>query len=231
MLKLGLFSINAYACCDPAVAARVARAAEAAGFESLWGGEHVVLPDPQAPPSPLPPEAPILDPAVALTFMAAHTERPIIFPLSNPTHLMEAKASDLIAWTDGRALVATGIPSRPVTYKGMTYVIGQANNALLYPGLGLGTIVSRARKVSDGMFTAAAQAVANQVDTKQPGASLLPHVENLRTVSATVAVEVAKKAANEELARVPLTNVIQQVQDAMWQPVYPQMVIKQEVRL
>ena len=162
--------------------------------------------------------------------MAAHTERPIIFPLSNPTPLLEAKASDLITWTDGKALVATGIPSHPVTYKGTTYAIGQANNALLYPGLGLGTIASRARKVSDGMLITAAQSVANQVDAKQPGASLLPHVENLRAVSATVAVEVAKKAASEELARVQLTKVVQQVQDAMWQPVYPQLLIKQEAR-
>jgi malate dehydrogenase (oxaloacetate-decarboxylating) len=155
--------------------------------------------------------------------MAAHTERPIIFPLSNPTQLMEASASNLIIWTDGRALVATGIPSHPVTYKGITYVIGQANNALLYPGLGLGTIVARARQVSDGMFTAAAKAVADQVDAKQPGASLLPHVDNLRAVSATVAVEVAKTAASEKLTRVELTNVIQQVQDAMWQPEYPEL--------
>jgi len=155
--------------------------------------------------------------------MAAHTERPIIFPLSNPTQLMEASAGNLITWTDGRALVATGIPSHPVTYKGITYVIGQANNALLYPGLGLGTIVARARQVSDGMFTAAAKAVADQVDAKQPGASLLPHVDNLRAVSATVAVEVAKTAASEKLARVELTNVIQQVQDAMWQPQYPEL--------
>jgi malate dehydrogenase (oxaloacetate-decarboxylating) len=155
--------------------------------------------------------------------MAVHTERPIIFPLSNPTQLMEASASNLIIWTDGRALVATGIPSHPVTYKGITYVIGQANNALLYPGLGLGTIVARARQVSDGMFTAAAKAVADQVDAKQPGASLLPHVDNLRSVSATVAVEVAKTAASEKLARVELTNVIQQVQDAMWQPEYPEL--------
>lgn len=160
--------------------------------------------------------------------MAAHTERPVIFPLSNPTHLMEAKASDLITWTNGKALVATGIPSHPVTYQGITYVIGQANNALLYPGLGLGTIVSRARQVSDGMLATAARTVADQVDAKQPGASLLPQVENLRAVSATVAVEVAKKAALEELARVPLTNVVQQVQDAMWQPDYPQLVLRQE---
>ncbi len=162
--------------------------------------------------------------------MAAHTKRPIIFPLSNPTSLMEASASDLITWTDGRALVATGIPSRPVTYKGVTYAIGQANNALLYPGLGLGTIVARARLISDAMFMAAAKAVASLVDAQQPGASLLPHVENLRAVSATVAVEVAKAAAAEGLARVELRDVVQQVQDAMWQPIYPQLLIKQEAR-
>ncbi len=158
--------------------------------------------------------------------MAAHTERPIIFPISNPTELMEATASDLITWTDGQALVATGIPSRPVTYKGTTYVIGQANNALLYPGLGLGTITARASQISDGMFTAAAKAVANQVQAKQPGASLLPNVDNLRSVSATVAVAVATTAAAENLAQVELTDIVQQVEDAMWQPEYPQ--LKQE---
>jgi malate dehydrogenase (oxaloacetate-decarboxylating) len=163
--------------------------------------------------------------------MVAHTQRPIIFPLSNPTTLMEASASDLLTWTDGRALVATGIPSRPVTYKGVTYAIGQANNALLYPGLGLGTIVARARHISDGMFMAAARAVASLVTANLPGASLLPEVENLRAVSATVAVEVAKTAASEGLARVQLTDVVQQVQDAMWQPVYPQLETKQDTRL
>jgi malate dehydrogenase (oxaloacetate-decarboxylating) len=162
--------------------------------------------------------------------MAAHTARPIIFPLSNPTQLMEATAADLITWTDGKALVATGIPSRPVTYKGVTYAIGQANNALLYPGLGLGTVVARARKVSDGMLMAAARAVASLVNAQQPGASLLPLVENLRAVSATVAVEVVKTAAAEGLARTQLTNVVQQVQDAMWQPVYPQLVIAQQAK-
>jgi malate dehydrogenase (oxaloacetate-decarboxylating) len=162
--------------------------------------------------------------------MAAHTDRPIIFPLSNPTVLMEASASDLITWTDGKALVATGIPSQPVTYKGITYAIGQANNALLYPGLGLGTIVSRARLVSDGMFMAAARAVCSLVDPNQPGASLLPLVQNLRAVSATVAVEVAKTAAAEGLARAQLTDVVQQVQNAMWQPEYPDLVITQQAQ-
>jgi malate dehydrogenase (oxaloacetate-decarboxylating) len=159
--------------------------------------------------------------------MAAQTERPVIFPLSNPTTLIEASAADLITWTDGKALVATGIPSPPVTYKGITDAIGQANNALLYPGLGLGTIVSRARLISDGMFMAAARAVASLVDPNRPGASLLPLVQNLRAVSATVAVEVAKTAVAEGLARAQLTDVVQQVQDAMWQPEYPELVITQ----
>ncbi len=160
--------------------------------------------------------------------MAAHTQRPIIFPLSNPTERMEAKPTDLLTWTDGRALVATGIPARPVTYKGVTYAIGQANNALLYPGLGLGTIVARARQISDAMFMAAAKAVAGLVDAHLPGASLLPQVENLRVVSATVAVEVARAAAAEGLARAQLTDVVQQVQDTMWQPVYPHLLVRKE---
>jgi Malic enzyme len=163
--------------------------------------------------------------------MAAHTERPIIFPLSNPTERMEATPTDLITWTDGHALVTTGVPSRPVTYKGVTYAIGQANNALLYPGLGLGTIVAQARHISDGMLMAAARAVAGLVDAHLPGASLLPHVENLRTVSATVAIAVAQTAAAEGLARAPLTDAVQQVQDAMWQPVYPQILVKREAHV
>jgi malate dehydrogenase (oxaloacetate-decarboxylating) len=162
--------------------------------------------------------------------MAAHIERPVIFPLSNPTSLMEASAADLITWTDGKALVATGIPSQPVTYKGITYAIGQANNALLYPGLGLGTIVSRARLISDGMFMAAARAVSSLVDPDRPGASLLPLVQNLRAVSATVAVEVVKVAVAEGLARTKITDVVQQVQNAMWQPVYPELIISQQAQ-
>jgi malate dehydrogenase (oxaloacetate-decarboxylating) len=152
--------------------------------------------------------------------MASHVDRPVIFPLSNPTERIEAMPGDLIRWTDGRALVATGIPVQPVTYHGVTYAIGQANNALLYPGLGLGVTVSRARRVSDGMFAAAADAVASLVDVATPGASLLPQVDNLREISARVAVGVAEEAVKEELARVELHDVIQQVEDAMWQPEY-----------
>ncbi|MER6947903.1 NAD-dependent malic enzyme [Nonomuraea sp. NPDC000554] len=152
--------------------------------------------------------------------MAAGVDRPIIFPISNPTDRIEAMPDDLIHWTDGRALIATGIPINPITYHGVTHAIAQANNALLYPGLGLGTIVSRARRVSDGMLRAAAEAVSGLVDVSSPGASLLPQVENLREVSATVAVAVAKQAAKENLARVDLHDPVQQVQDAMWQPEY-----------
>ncbi len=152
--------------------------------------------------------------------MARHVERPIIFPISNPTERIEAMPEQLIGWTDGRALVAVGIPVPPVTYKRVTYAIGQANNALVYPGLGLGAIVARARQVSDGMLVAAAEAVAGLVDVSSPGASLLPLVENLRAASATVAVAVAERADQEGLAQTELTDPVQQVQDAMWQPVY-----------
>ncbi len=152
--------------------------------------------------------------------MGAHVERPIIFPLSNPTSSAEAAPADLIAWTDGRALIATGSSFQPVTHRGVTYVIGQVNNAMLYPGLCLGAIVCRARRMSDGMFAAAANAVSSLVAVRQPGASLLPHVDDLRSVSATVAVAVAEAAAAEGLAGVKLFDIVQQVQDAMWQPEY-----------
>ena len=132
--------------------------------------------------------------------MAAHTERPIIFALSNPPARAEANPADLIAWTDGRALIATGSPFAPVTHKGVTYVIGQVNNAMLYPGWGSARSCREARRISDGMFAAAASAVSSLVTVRQPGASLLPHIDDLRSVSATVAVAVAEAAAAEGLA-------------------------------
>jgi malate dehydrogenase (oxaloacetate-decarboxylating) len=152
--------------------------------------------------------------------MAAHTQRPIIFPLSYPTARAEATPSNLIAWTDGRALIATGSPFAPVTHKGVTYVIGHVNNAMLYPGLCLGAIVSKARRISDGMFAAAASAVSSLVTVRQPGASLLPQVDDLRSVSATVAVAVAEAAVAEDLAGIKFVDIVQQVQEAMWQPEY-----------
>ncbi len=149
--------------------------------------------------------------------MAAHTDRPIIFPLSVSA---EATPAHLIAWTDGRALIVTGSQFAPITYRGITHVIGQANNAKLYPGLCLGAIVARARSISDEMLTAAANAVSSLVVVHQPGAPLLPRIDNLRDVSMTVAVAVAEAAAAEGLAGVELDDVVQQVQDAMWQPEY-----------
>jgi malate dehydrogenase (oxaloacetate-decarboxylating) len=152
--------------------------------------------------------------------MAKHVERPLIFPLSNPTERIEAIPADLIHWSEGRALIGTGTPWDPVPYKGVTYEIGQANNALVYPGIGLGTIVSHATHVTDGMLLAAADAVAGQVELTKPGASLLPDVSNLRASSATVAVAVANQAANDGVAE-PLDDPVEALHEAMWQAVYP----------
>jgi malate dehydrogenase (oxaloacetate-decarboxylating) len=152
--------------------------------------------------------------------MAVQTPKPIIFILSQPNANAEADPSDLIAWTEGRALIATGASFAPVTWKGITYVIAQLNNAMLYPGLALGVLVSRASRISDGMLAAAASGLSSLVTVRQPGASLLPQIDDLRTVSATVAVAVAEAASREGLARVRLHDVVQQVNDAMWQPEY-----------
>jgi malate dehydrogenase (oxaloacetate-decarboxylating) len=154
--------------------------------------------------------------------MAKHCERPIVFPLSNPAPMAEATPADLIAWTEGRALIATGSPFQPVTYRGVTYVIGQVNNAMLYPGLCLGAIVSKARCISNNMFAAAANAVSSLVAVRLPGASLLPHVDDLRIVSLTVAVAVAEAAVEDGLAGVAFKDIVQQVGDAMWEPAYRQ---------
>ncbi|WP_212935900.1 oxaloacetate-decarboxylating malate dehydrogenase [Bacillus hominis] len=165
--------------------------------------------------------------------MASHVERPIILPMSNPTPLAEAKPVDLIEWTEGRALVATGSPFDPVTYNGVTYVIGQSNNALIFPGLGLGTIVVRASVMTDGMFAAAAEAVASMVDTSQPGAPILPEVEELRNISEMVAIEVAKVAVAEGVARENLSDndIKIAVKDAMWEPEYRQIKAVEKVRI
>ena len=153
--------------------------------------------------------------------MSAGTPRPVIFPISNPTSQIEAMPTDIVAWSRGQALVATGLPIPPVDYQGVRYWIGQANNALLYPGLGLGTIVSGASKVTDAMLLAAAEAVAGQADVSASGASLLPAVENLRASSATTAIAVARAAADDGVATSKPDNLVQTVQDAMWQPAYP----------
>ena len=153
--------------------------------------------------------------------MSSGAERPVIFPISNPTSQIEAMPADIITWSKGTALVATGLPIPPVDYAGVRYEFGQANNALLYPGLGLGTIVSGASQVTDGMLLAAAEAVAGQADVSATGASLLPAVENLRASSATTAVAVARAAADDGVATTKPDNLVQAVQDAIWQPAYP----------
>ncbi|PDZ06282.1 NAD-dependent malic enzyme [Bacillus cereus] len=165
--------------------------------------------------------------------MASHVERPIILPMSNPTPLAEAKPADLIEWTEGKALVATGSPFEPVTYNGVTYVIGQSNNALIFPGLGLGTIVVRASVMTDGMFAAAAEAVASMVDTSQPGAPILPEVEELRNISEMVAIEVAKVAVAEGVARENLSDndIKIAVKEAIWEPEYRQIKAVEKVRI
>ncbi|MGW2651808.1 NAD-dependent malic enzyme [Streptomyces sp. NPDC001393] len=153
--------------------------------------------------------------------MAEHTERPIVLPMSNPTRLAEAVPSELLDWTDGRALVATGSPFEPVTSGGVTYEIGQANNALIFPGLGLGAVVARATRVTDSMLSAAAHAVAEQVDSTEQGASLLPHTRDLRRTSAAVAVAVARAAAEDGVARERVdVRIEERVREAMWEPVY-----------
>jgi malate dehydrogenase (oxaloacetate-decarboxylating) len=153
--------------------------------------------------------------------LAKGVARPILLPISNPTSRIEVLPSDAVPWSDGRALTAVGIPVEPVEYKGVTYTIGQANNALLYPGLGLGTIVSGARHVTDNMLLAAAEAVASQVDVSKIGDSLLPPVSNLRASSATVAIAVAKAAVADGVATKSCDNLVQEVEDAMWWPTYP----------
>jgi malate dehydrogenase (oxaloacetate-decarboxylating) len=153
--------------------------------------------------------------------MASHAERPVILPMSNPTALSEAVPADLIRWTDGRALIATGSPFDAVDHGGIRYEIGQANNALIFPGLGLGVIAARARRVTDGMLLAAAHAVADLVDISVPGAPLLPQVADLRETSVAVATVVARAAEAEGVASATLdADLAGQVRALMWEPRY-----------
>jgi malate dehydrogenase (oxaloacetate-decarboxylating) len=153
--------------------------------------------------------------------MAGHTGRPVILPMSNPTVLSEAAPADLISWTGGRALVAAGSPFGAVDHGGIRYEIGQANNALIFPGLGLGVIAARARRVTDAMLLAAARAVAELVDISAPGAPLLPQVAALRETSVTVAAAVARAAEAEGVASAALdADLAGQVRTLMWEPRY-----------
>ena len=152
--------------------------------------------------------------------MCENTERPMIFPLSNPTKLAEASAKDLIEWSDGKAFVATGIPADTVSYKGVDYVIGQANNALIYPGLGLGMLASEASLLTDEMIGAAAHSLSGIVNPGQPGAPVLPPFKYVADVSIKVAEAVAKKAQEQGLARAKETDMAKAVRDLKWYPAY-----------
>ena len=150
--------------------------------------------------------------------MASHVERPIIFPLSNPTKLAEASAQDLLTWTDGKALIATGVPYSPIELKGVTYDIGQANNALIYPGVGLGVLAVNATRLSDAMISAAAHSLQGIVDTTKPGAATLPPVAKLTQFSRTVAKAVAECAIKEGLA--PEQDIDAAIDAILWKPEY-----------
>ena len=152
--------------------------------------------------------------------MAKHTDHPIIMPMSNPTSHAEAVPADLIEWTEGRALVATGSPFENIEYNGVSYEFGQANNAFIFPGLGLGAIVSKAEVISKGMFATAANAVADMCSNDKPGASLLPNINKLQEVSEKVAIEVIQVAISEGIARADIHDVEKAVAEAMWKPEY-----------
>lgn len=152
--------------------------------------------------------------------MASWCDHPIIFPLSNPTELAEATAEDIIKWSDGRAMVATGIPAEPVEYNGVTYIIGQANNALIYPGLGLGSISVNASLVTDEMISSAAHSLGEFLEINVEGAAVLPPVSKLTQFSETVAAAVAECAVKQGLNRVQTNNVKKAVKSVIWKPVY-----------
>ena len=152
--------------------------------------------------------------------MASYTARPIIFPLSNPTKLAEATAENLIKWTDGKALIATGIPADPVEYKGVTYEIGQANNALIYPALGLGAIAATAELVTNEMISKAAHSLGGIVDTTKPGAATLPPVSKLTEFSQRVAEAVGQCALDQKLNREEITDIKAAIEKIKWIPKY-----------
>ena len=152
--------------------------------------------------------------------MAKYTARPIIFPLSNPTKLAEASAKDLIEWTNGKALVATGIPSDSIELNGITYEIGQANNALIYPGLGLGIIATKSKIVNDKIISAAAHSLGGIIDTTKPGAAVLPPVSKLTEFSETVALAVGQSVLDQKLNTESLNNLKEAIKNTKWIPEY-----------
>ncbi|WP_064519772.1 malolactic enzyme [Streptococcus vestibularis] len=152
--------------------------------------------------------------------MCENTERPVIFPISNPTKKLEATAQQVIEWSDGKAFVATGVPSGTISYKGVDYEIGQANNALIYPGLGLGMLASEAKLLTDEMIGAAAHSLSGIVNPGQPGVPVLPPFQYVADVSIKVAEAVAKKAQEQGLAQAEETDMAKAVRDLKWYPKY-----------
>ncbi|WP_019792645.1 malolactic enzyme [Streptococcus sobrinus] len=152
--------------------------------------------------------------------MCQNTQRPVIFPISNPTKKLEATAEQVIQWSDGKAFVATGVPSGTVSYKGVDYQIGQANNALIYPGLGLGMLASEAKLLTDEMIGAAAHSLSGLVDPGQAGAPVLPPFQYVAEVSIKVAEAVAKMAQEQGLAQAKETDMAKAVRDLKWYPQY-----------
>ena len=152
--------------------------------------------------------------------MCENTERPVIFPISNPTKKLEATAQQVIEWSDGKAFVATGVPSGTISYKGVDYEIGQANNALIYPGLGLGMLASEAKLLTDEMIGAAAHSLSGIVNPGQPGVPVLPPFQYVADVSIKVAEAVAKKAQEQGLAQAKETDMAKAVRDLKWYPKY-----------
>lgn len=152
--------------------------------------------------------------------MCENTERPVIFPISNPTKKLEATAQQVIEWSDGKAFVATGVPSGTISYKGVDYEIGQANNALIYPGLGLGMLASEAKLLTDEMIGAAAHSLSGIVNPGQSGAPVLPPFQYVADVSIKVAEAVAKKAQEQGLAQAKETDMAKAVRDLKWHPKY-----------
>lgn len=152
--------------------------------------------------------------------MTTSCERPMIFPLSNPTSRMEAAPGDVLEWSNGRALITTGTPVAPVDYAGTTHIIGQANNVLVFPGIGLGVVLAGARLITPAMLQAAAKALVQQQNPTDSGDPLLPDVRNLRDISTEVAEAVYQAAVADRVATRTYSDVRQAVVDMMWVPLY-----------
>ena len=158
--------------------------------------------------------------------MNAHVERPLVFPLSNPTSQAEASPADVVKWTEGRALVSTGSPFPAVVHAGRTRRIGQGNNVFVFPGVGLGALVAEAREITDGMFRAAAERLADELREEDMAAgALYPPIPALRRVTAHIAEAVVRQArADGVAADAPGDDVAHRVAEAMWEPHYVRLV-------